>query len=87
MPKRNAMKNPGEDLADQLDGLREQLTAMEGKVAALPKSNPRKNPLSADAIDRLHEAHREGGVDLADVLDQLCQDPDCPDIEPEQDQE
>ncbi len=43
MPKRNAMKNPGEDLADQLNGLREQLTVM-GKGGGATEEQSEKEP-------------------------------------------
>ncbi len=44
------------------------------------KTNP---PLSEASIERLHKLYRDGAVGLTDVLNEVCQDPNCPDLDDE----
>ncbi len=88
-PKVNRLGDEVLALRQEVRELREALT--NGDAAGGTRratANPQPNaPLSAAAVDQLHEAHREGVVDLADVLDEVCEDPNCPDIHDDDDDE
>jgi hypothetical protein len=69
------MKRKAQGLEDEVLELRNEVRALGEQLEA--KANP---PLSEAAMRRLHNAYRAtGDPDLAKVLDELCDDPECED--------